>query len=210
MLFINFKTYPKATGKNAIHLVKILEEVSSQEEIKIIPVVGISDLDEAARISKLEIWVQKVDETISPEAILEDGASGTFLNHSQYSIDNSTIVRLVRECSKLNLKTMVFSKDLDELRQVIEAKPTYVAYEPPELIASPDTSVARSKPETIVEAAKIAKEAGVPLIVGAGIKESEDVKRSLELGAAGVAVSSAVVLADDPKKVVLNLARGLK
>ena len=39
MLFINFKTYEEGTGKNALELIKILEEVAESSQIKIIPVV---------------------------------------------------------------------------------------------------------------------------------------------------------------------------
>ncbi len=89
-------------------------------------------------------------------------------------------------------------------------KPTYVAYEPPELIGSKTTSVARAKPEVIAKAVKLSKEKRIPLVVGAGISSMEDVKKSLELGAVGVGVASDVVKAKNPKKELLDLTEGFK
>ena len=219
MIFVNFKTYEEGTGSNALELSKILEEAAEEAQIKIIPVVQAADVSEVAQILKLEIWVQKVDPvtfgahtgSMLPEAIAEDGARGTFLNHSESKFENFNELEAAnKRAREVGLKTLIFAQDLDALKKVITLEPTFVAYEPPELIASKNTSVSRAKPEIIADAAKIAKTAGVPLIVGAGVKDSGDVRKSLELGAVGVAVSSAVILAEDPKKVVLELASGFK
>jgi len=76
------------------------------------------------------------------------------------------------------------------------------------LVGSKTTSVAIAKPEIIAEAVEISRERDLPLIVGAGIKSHEDVRKSLELGATGVAVASDVVTAKDPKKEILDLIEG--
>jgi triosephosphate isomerase len=89
-------------------------------------------------------------------------------------------------------------------------KPTYAAYEPPELIGSKTTSVSKAKPDVIVKAVALSKEAGIPLIVGAGVSSAKDVKTCIELGAVGVAVASDVVVANDPKKELLDLTEGFK
>lgn len=218
MIFVNFKTYKEGTGARAIELVHKLCDCEEETKIPIIPVVQVVDARECVKASSHEVWVQHVDEVeygqysgwILPEAVIEAGIKGTFLNHSEHKLPANNILITIKRCHEVGLKTLVFAGDLEELKQAIKLKPKFVAYEPPELIASPTTSVARPKPEIIGEAAKIAKEVGIPLIVGAGVKDVEDVKRSLELGAAGVAVSSAVVLAEEPKKVVLELAKGFK
>ena len=78
------------------------------------------------------------------------------------------------------------------------------------MVGSKKTSVAQAKPEIISQSVEIAKEADLPLIVGAGIKSTEDVRKSIELGAAGVAVASDVVAAKDPKKEILDLVEGFR
>ncbi|KKQ40745.1 MAG: Triosephosphate isomerase [Microgenomates group bacterium GW2011_GWC1_37_8] len=180
MIFINFKTYQKGTGSEALGLIKILEKVAQESQIKIIPVVQATDIKEVVQTTTLEVWTQHTDfvqfgahtGAILPEAVFEDGA--------------------------------------EELRKVFELKPTYVSYEPPELVGSKTTSVAQAQPEVIVKAVEEAKANDLPLVVGAGIKSAQDVRKSIEFGAVGVAVASDIVASDDPEKELKELIRGLE
>lgn len=219
MIFVNFKTYKQGSGEEAIQLVKLLEEVSEQAQIKIIPVLQAADIKEAVKVSKLEIWAQKIDVvsygahtgSVLAEAVFEDGAAGTFLNHSEIKFLNFDGLSLATKRAKeVGLKTLIFAADIAELKKVLSLKPTYAAYEPPELIGSKTTSVARAKPGVIAKAVGLSKKKGIPLVVGAGVSSMEDVKKSLELGAVGVGVASDVVKAKDPKKELLDLTEGFK
>jgi triosephosphate isomerase len=219
MLFINFKTYEEGTGKNALELVKILEEVADLSQIKIVPVVQATDIKEAVSVSKLEIWAQNVDPvsfgahtgSILPESVFEDGAVGTFLNHSERKFQDMVALKnTVERCKEIGLKTLVFASSLDELRLILELNSTYVAYEPAEFIGSTEVSVTSAQPDIILKAVEIAKNHNLPLIVGAGIHNREDVKKSLELGATGIAVAKDILKADDPKKELLDLVEGFK
>ncbi len=207
MIFINLKTYGEGENSKVLNLVRMISGCVKETGIAIIPVVQTENAKACVGVLSGEIWVQHTD---SPEVLIGLGVKGTFLNHSDHKLDLSRIIYLVSQCNGAGLKNMVFSANLEELKKVVALKPDFVAYEPPELIASPTTSVARAKPKIISDAAEIAKEAGIPLIVGAGVKDMEDVAKVAELGAVGVAVSSAVINAEDPKKVVLELAGGFK
>jgi len=217
MIFVNFKTYKEGSGENALYLVKVIEEVASKMQIKIIPVVQAADVKEVVSISKLEIWTQHIDPieygahtgAIIPEAVYEDGASGTFLNHSERRFKDFSDLELANNrAKKVGLRTLIFTKDLRELDKVLELKPDYVSYEPPELVGSLTTSVAREKPEVISKAVEISKQKGIPLIVGAGIKDTNDVRVSLSLGASGIAVASDVVKAENPGRELQDLVEG--
>lgn len=219
MIFINFKTYEEGTGSNALSLAKIIDEVSTKTHEKIIPVVQASDVKEIVEITKLEVWVQAIDPIdpgahtggVLPEAVSEDGAGGTFLNHSEKKLESYEMLsKSVNQAHGAGLKTLVFAKDIEELKKVVGLKPTFVSYEPPELVGSTETSVAKAKPQIIEEAAKVAKSARLPLIVGAGIKSAEDVRVSLKLGAMGVAVASDVVKAQNPKEELTDLINGFE
>ena len=219
MLFINFKTYEEGTGKNALELIKILEEVAEVSQIKIIPVVQSTDIKEAANTSKLEIWAQNVDPatfgahtgSILPESVLEDGAVGTFLNHSERKFqDSESLQQTIQRCGEVGLKTLVFASNLEELGIISSFNPTFVAYEPPEFIGSTTISVTSAQPDIILKAVEIAKTHNLPLIVGAGIHSRQDVKKSLELGATGIAVAKDILKAEDPKKELLDLIEGFK
>ena len=217
MIFVNFKTYEQGTGAAALALVTILEEVAHDTQIKIIPAVQASDIKEVIQLSKLEVWTQHVDfieygahtGAILPEAGFEDGAAGTFLNHSENKFESiSSLEKAHKRAQEVGLKTLIFAGNIEELEQVIELKPTYVSYEPPELVGSKTTSVSQAKPEVIAKAVEITRKKELPLVVGAGIKSQEDVRKSLELGAVGVAVASDIVTAKDPKKEILDLVQG--
>jgi triosephosphate isomerase (TIM) len=219
MIFVNFKTYKQGTGVEAILLEKILAEISFLAGVKIVPVVQAADVKEAVQNSKLEIWTQHVDPVeygahtgyIIPEAVAQDGARGTFLNHSEHKFANFTdLSKAVQRAKQARLETLIFASDLKELESVIILSPDYVAYEPPELVGSSTSSVATEKPEVIFQASEVAKRAGKKLIVGAGIKSKEDIKRSLELGAYGFAIASSIVTAKDPKTELLSLLEGYK
>ena len=219
MIFVNFKTYEQGTATSGIELVQILEAVSTGTQVKIIPVVQAADVKEITQTSKLEIWVQHTDPVeygphtgfIIPEAVYEDGAMGTFLNHSEHKFESfKELERAQNRAKEVGLKTLIFAANLEELKEVILLAPTFIAYEPPELVGSKTTSVANAMPEVISKAADITRDNELPLIVGAGIKSADDVRKSLELGAVGVAVSSDVVTEKDPRKEIMDLVEGFK
>ncbi len=219
MIFVNYKTFEESSGPKALTLTKILEETAGEMEIKIIPVVQIIDAESVIASTKLEVWIQHVD-PISfgahtgwtlPEEAARIGVSGVFLNHSEHKFDSFDALYTANEkAMSANLKTLIFAGSLDELKKIVTLAPTYVAYEPPELVGSTTTSVAEAQPEIISQAVEIARAAGLPLIVGAGIHSLKDVKKSLELGAVGVAVATDIVKAVDPKKELLDLIEGFK
>ena len=70
-----------------------------------------------------------------------------------------------------------------------------------------DISVSTSQPEIIENAAKLI--GPEKLLVGAGVKNGEDVRLAIKLGAKGVLLASGVTKAEDPKAVLMDLASGL-
>lgn len=219
MLFVNFKTYKESSGERVFDLISQVEAASREAGVKVIAAVSAADIREVTMSSGLEIWAQHVDAVefgahtgaILPEAVLADGAMGTFLNHSENKFEKSDDLKIAAgHCRKLGLKTLIFAGDLEELKLILKLKPDFTAYEPPELVGSKTTSVAESKPEVIAKAVELAHDARIPLIVGAGIKSQKDVRVSVSLGADGVAVASDIVKAHDPKKETLELLEGFK
>ncbi|QQS39149.1 triose-phosphate isomerase [Candidatus Woesebacteria bacterium] len=219
MIFVNYKTYSKGSGLSAVSLTKILEEVSRSEHIKIIPVVQAIDAELVIDSTRLDVWVQHID-PISygahtgwtlPEEVVRIGIKGVFLNHSEHKFaDWESLVKARARCEEVNLSTLIFAEDTDELVKIINLKPDFVSYEPPELVGNEETSVSEAKPEVIAEASKIAKANSLPLIVGAGIKSKKDVTTALDLGATGIAVASGIVKSEDPMASLMDLVEGFK
>ncbi len=219
MIFVNYKTYEESSGDKAVELTKILEEVARNSQIKIIPVVQTIDIREIIAMTSLEVWVQKVDPvdfgahtgSVLPKEILEVGAKGTFLNHSENKInDFNALMGTTKLCREIGLKTLVFAGNVEELKRNLDTNPDYISYEPPELVGSTQTSVSEAQPEIISQAVGIAKDAGIPLIIGAGVKTADDIRIGLKLGAAGFAIASSIVKAEDPKSELMELVEGYK
>lgn len=220
MIFVNLKSNIKSTGANALDLVKAIKAAQKETKVPIILAPHDFDLYQVRENWDGEVWVQHADYDRGTgknqvELIKEwhGKIDGVFLNHSEHRYEGwSLLARVANECLEYELKVMVFAGSLEDINKIVEVQmhPTFLAYEPPELVGSNDTSVAKAKPDVIKKAHALAEKAGMPLIVGAGVKDKADVKKSVELGAVGVAVSSAIILAEDPKALILELADGFK
>jgi triosephosphate isomerase (TIM) len=215
MIFLNFKTYEQSTGARALELLSLVGEVATSTKVPCIVGVSATDIREAGEVSACEVWAQHIDPVsfgahtgaILAQAVKEDGAVGTFLNHSEHKFSSFDELKTAHEDAKaVGLKTLIFAASVDECKQVATLSPDFIGYEPPELIASKDTSVAKSKPDVIKDVVDAIPQ--VPIIVGAGVKDQNDVRVSLQLGAKGIALASAVILADNPKAVLEDLAKG--
>ena len=211
MIFVNFKTYQQATGESSLNLAKICAEVSQITGIKIIPIVQAADIFRLS-IQGFVVWAQHVDGIdfgphtglLLPQAILSAGAKGTLLNHAEKKLPLPEIEKIM---AKFSGQTLICISSLEEGRQLALLKPNFLAYEPPELIGE-QVSVSQAQPEIITAFINEIKE--IPVLVGAGIHQQEDVQKALSLGAKGILVSSDVVLSANPQPELLNLAQGFK
>ncbi|MEK6934990.1 MAG: triose-phosphate isomerase, partial [Nanoarchaeota archaeon] len=107
----------------------------------------------------------------------------------------------IQRCKKLKLKTIVFAKNTKEALKISKLKPTYIALEPPELIAG-KISISKADPNLIKKTIQKVK---TNILVGAGIHNKKDVKIAKKLGAKGVIVSSAITKSKNPKKIIKEL-----
>jgi len=196
IIVINLKTYQQ--GEKSIKIAKEIEKVDKD----IILGVQASDIYEIAKKTKLKIYAQHVDYFepgkntgyILPEAVKKDGAVGTFLNHSEHKLSYSILKKTINRCKKIGLKILIFASSLKEAESIQKLKPDYIAIEPPELVGG-KKSVSSEKPELIK---KIKSRIKMKFLVGAGIHTREDVLIASKLGAAGIAVSSAITKAKNP------------
>jgi triosephosphate isomerase len=203
LIVINLKTYQQ--GENAIKIAKEIERVDKN----IILGVQASDVYEIAKKSKLKVYAQHVDYFlpgrftgyILPEAMKEDGAVGTFLNHSEHKLNYDILKKTIARCKKLKLKTLVFANSLGEAEKIQKLKPDYLVIEPPELVAG-KKSISKEKPELIKN---IKRKIKMKFLVGAGIHTREDVLIACKLGASGVAFSSVITQARNPGKKLKEL-----
>ena len=209
---VNLKSYEIATGKLNSEFLSKCPDSLTEHGWKILYAVNPIDLESASRTSGKEIIAQHVDPftygpytgKISVESLLSLGVRGSLLNHSENRVSFADIETTIKHSSGLDFELTVCAADEDEVSKIARLSPNSIAYEPPSLIGG-NISVSSSKPDVIERASKICKKSGVKLLVGAGIKKADDVKRSIELGADGILVASGVVLSRDPKNAINSL-----
>jgi len=136
------------------------------------------------------------------QTVKRAGAVGTIINHSEHKLPIETIKSIIDLCKSKDFKVLVCAKSPKEVQEVAQFNPDYIAYEPPELIGG-DISVCEAEPELITKSVEKAGE--VPLLVGAGVHDKQDIKKSHELGAVGILIASHIVKAKDPKQALLDL-----
>ncbi|MBU1018093.1 triose-phosphate isomerase [Patescibacteria group bacterium] len=214
MIVTNFKTYQSATAENAIKLAKIHQQVAEELNVDIRVAVQAVDLAKVIDAIKIPVFAQHIDPVgfgshtghILPEAVKAVGAQGAILNHSERRLDRETLKHSIERAKEVGLTTIVCAETPEEGASFLEFDPDYIAVEPPELIGG-DISVSTAQPEIIENAAKLI--GGDKLLVGAGVKNGKDVRICIKLGAKGVLLASGITKAEDPKAVLMDLARGL-
>ncbi len=218
-IVVNFKVYPEALGKRGWDLARTCAEVAEDTGASIVIAPPVCDLTHVARLVRIPVFGQHADTAeagahtgwLPPEALLEAGAAGTLLNHSERKIPHKNVAALVPRCEALGLEVIACADDLKEAEALARLSPDYIAIEPPELIGG-EVSVTTARPEVVsgaVEAIhRIHPDVGV--LCGAGVKDRKDVRKALELGTVGVLLVSGVVKAKDPEKALRDLARGLR
>ena len=212
MILINFKIYQETFGDNALKLGKIIKELADKSGIRI--VVTSSALD-ALRLKELglEVWLQNIDEYadgkhtgwVSASQAMALGIKGSLINHFEHQIPKGKVLNILKN-KPAGFELMCCVKSLGQIEKwVAKAKPDYILYEPPKLIGSSKDSVA-SKPDSIKKAIELSGD--IPLVVGAGVKNKQDVIISLKMGAKSVMLASGFVLSKDLISVLEDIISG--
>lgn len=218
LVIINFKTYEQATGKKALELAKICDKVAKDSNVEIIIAVQATDLYPISQEVSIPLYAQHIDSVeygantgrITAQAAKQSGASGTLLNHSERRLRVDRLEGAVNCAKKAGLKTVICANDAVMGQAVNSLEPDFIAVEPPELIGG-DISVSTAQPGLVREAVKRicgdSKKGNV--LVGAGVKDNKDFKKSLKLGAVGVLLASGIAKSKMPEKALRELVKGV-
>ncbi len=218
VLMINFKTYDEASGRDAVELVRICREVKKETNKEIICCVQALDVHACARRGVV-IYGEHLD-TLLPgghtgkltsKALLQNGAKGCLINHSEDRVPFSHIMEAIATLQESGMQAVVCVKDVAEAKKIARLRPDAIAIEPPELIGG-DISVTSADPEIISNVVKAVHSVyqDIPILCGAGVKTTRDVRVALQLGASGVLVASGVTKAKNKRRSVEQLAKGLR
>lgn len=215
VIMVNYKTYVESLGKSGLDLTESIERYASGNWVVCPQAI---DLRNIVENTGLPVFAQHID-GVKPgsytghtlfETVVDAGAAGTLINHSENTRELWEIELVVNKCREAGLTSVVCANNPVTCASAAALKPDFVAYEPPELIGG-DISVSTAKPELVAEAVRMVKDVNrdVGVLCGAGVKNGEDVKRALELGTEGVLLASGLVKAKDLKSVIEDLESGL-
>lgn len=213
-IIVNFKVYEQSTGDEALKLAKIHEKVAQETGASIGIAVNHLDLARIAAEVSIPVFAQHIDPVsygsgtghVLPHLVKEYGAFGTLLNHSEYPMEDMRLREAIKFAREVGLFVVACADTPERGAQIAEMNPDLVAVEPPELIGG-DISVSKAGPHIIENAVRMIGSTRV--LVGAGIKDAEDVQIACSLGAQGVLLASGVVKSDDPYLTLMDLVSGL-
>lgn len=205
----------EATGKKAVELAKVAEEVARERGISIAVAPQFTDLKPVSEATAIPVFSQHIDPIkpgaftghILPEAVKSSGAIGTLLNHSERRIKISEIEESVELARSSDLIALVCANTPGVSAAVAALDPHMIAVEPPELIGT-GVAVSKAKPELITHTVKRIRtvNARVRILCGAGVSNPEDVSKAIQLGTEGVLVASSVVKSKDPARLLSEMA----
>jgi triosephosphate isomerase len=209
MLVINFKNYK--VGKDVFDLAKKIEIYYN----KAILAVPATELHEIAKSmgGNAKVFAQHVDfqDTtrstgfVLPESLVNSGADGTLLNHSEHRVKLPEIKKIMKRCNELNLKVIVCSSSLKEIEQLKKLNPYAIAFEDKKLIAT-GKSITEYRLHDVKKFIEKLKDTNIIPLCGAGISSGDDVAHALVLGCKGVLVSSVIANSQTPEKFLKEIS----
>lgn len=214
-IIVNFKLHEQATGDSAVRLAKIHQQVAEETGASIGIAVSMIDLARVAQEVSIPVFAQHIDAVgygshtgfVSPQQVKELGCYGTLLNHAEHPLEDVLLRRSIEMAKDNDLFVIACAHDPQRGKKILEFNPDLIAVEPPELIGG-DISVSKHGPDIIESAVNLIGKNR--LLVGAGVRDEDDVRIATTLGAGGVLLASGVTKAQDPYSVLLDLVAGLR
>lgn len=214
IIVVNFKAYEESTGAKALELAKDMQRLANELGVNLALAGQAMDLKSLAAGVSMPVLAQHVDGVgygaytgqVPVEIAHSMGVDGSVLNHAERRISDNQIECALEDMKKLGMMTLVCADSCEEGKRFADMGADFVAIEPPELIGG-DISVSTAKPDLISES--VAAIGSGKVLVGAGVKNAQDVRVAIQLGAVGVFVASGVVKAEKPMDALRDLCSGL-
>lgn len=214
IVILNFKTYLESTGKNALKLAQSSEMVAEETGVNIMVAPQHADIYRIKEEVDIPVLAQHIDPidagghtgSVLPECVKEAGAVGTLINHSEQRMELFEIDAAVKKAFSLEMSSVVCTNNIETSSAAATLNPNFVAIEPPELIGS-GIPVSQAEPEIVEKTVEMIHDINprVRVLCGAGISTGDDLKAAIDLGSEGVLLASGIILADDPKKALMDL-----
>src|SRR5437016_4347660 len=113
-IVLNFKTYSEALGKKGWDLATRVAAVADDTGASIVLCPPTGDLAHVAKLVHIPVFAQHVDAVEAgpttgwspPEALLEAGAAGTLINHSERKVAWEEMAKSIPRCQELGLEVV--------------------------------------------------------------------------------------------------------
>jgi len=213
MIIINFKLYKNTFGNGAVELAKMCRKVKEETGVEIAVAVSAIDVYRIKKETNLMVFCQNIDlyqqgaktGWISAKQLKEIGIEGALVNHSEHKISSGKIKQIIKNKPK-NFEVVLCVRSVGQVEKwASKLTVDCIAYEPSYLIGSKDKSIASEKADSIEKIVKLCPDKKI--LVGAGIKSSEDIIISVEKGAKGVLIASSIVKAKNLDCAYKNLTK---
>jgi len=207
-------------GRRALELARAADRISKEYEVRIIFTPQYVDIPRIAQETEhLLVFAQHMDPievgrgngSVLPEAVKESGASGALLNHVEKKLTLSEISKAITRADEVGLLSMVCADSPQEAAAIAHLSPNIILAEPPHLIGT-GQSVGKGNKQFIEESRSMVKSINPKILVlnSAGIRTADDVAEIIRSGAEATGVTSAVVTASDPARILEEMIRALK
>src|SRR2546429_5629086 len=121
-IVLNFKTYPEILGKKGWDLAKRFAAISDETGASIVLCPPATDIAHIAKLVHVPVFAQHVDAVepgpttgwTPPEALLEAGAAGTLINHSERKVAWEGMAKGIPRCQKIGLEVVACAVELAE------------------------------------------------------------------------------------------------
>src|SRR6056297_70049 len=200
-ILVNLKAYPC----DPIEVATAARDVAEASGARIAVSPQAADLARVADTG-VETWAQHVSPndhgshtgSTLAEAVADNGAEGTLINHSEKRLKLADVDGSVRAAERADLETIVCANNPAQVGAAAALGPD-------------DVSVSTADPGIVEDAvaAADAVDGDVDVFCGAGVSTGEDVAAAGDLGASGILLASGVAKADDPRAALEDLVTGL-
>ncbi len=145
---------------------------------------------------------------VLPASLKNIGVDGVILNHAEKLMTVTDLVKAVKIAKELGLHTSICCDSVEEASLLAHLHPTTMICEPTSLIGTGTTS----SPEYRLLTRKAVHDVDPNILIsqGASIKNGNDVYNAIKDGSDSGGGSSGIFMVDNPKAVILDMAKAVK
>ena len=196
------KTY--LIGEDSIAAAKLTDEIAAGREHSIFWTAPAPELCAVARDLKYAIPTAQHADLIGNgkgmglaplESLKAAGVKAVFLNHTAHPLPVDKLAATIDRARELEILTIVAADSVTESKAVAAMNPDVILCEPSSLVGTGRTSDDDYIADTIAAVRSV--NPYIVIMEGAGIRNGDDVRRLISLGAQGTGISSALAITED-------------